>query len=247
MAHPFARNHVHLVFSTKERRPLIKPALRDELYSYLRRVATDYGISIDLIGGTDDHVHILLDLPPKIALSSLVCALKAKSSKWMNEEGHLFAWQNSYGCFSVSTSHLPQVKAYLAHQEEHHRRRDFLAEFSALLRRHGIKTRAEEMFVEFEKPAALPPFGLAFLIALIPGARAPGCYARARFALGLMGLIGCGLRNPLKTFRPPEPPKIPGSAGTLSYWKNSVILPPLAPAPGTVVKRSARPMSPSMS
>ncbi len=91
MAHPYARNHLHLVFSTKDRRPLIKPAFRDELYSYLRQVAIDYGIAIDLIGGTEDHVHILLDLPPKLALSSLVCALKAKSSKWMNEHGHWFA------------------------------------------------------------------------------------------------------------------------------------------------------------
>lgn len=159
MAHPFARNHIHLVFSTKERRPLIKPMCRSELYSYLRRVATDYGISIDFIGGTDDHVHILLDLPPKISLSNLVCALKAKSSKWMNERGHLFAWQNSYGCFSVSTSHLPRVKDYIAHQEEHHRRRDFLAEFNALLRRHAIQTRAEDMFVEFKKSEACRPSG----------------------------------------------------------------------------------------
>ena len=151
MAHPYARNHIHLVFSTKERRPFIKPAVRDQLYSSLRRVATDYGISIDLIGGMPDHVHVLLDLPPKVSVSSLVCALKAKSSKWMNESGHLFAWQNSYGCFSVSVSNLAQVKRYIAHQEEHHRKRDFLSEFNAMLRRHGIKASAEKMFDAFEK------------------------------------------------------------------------------------------------
>ena len=150
MSHPYARNHLHIVFSTKDRRSFIKTEIRDELYSYLRRVATDYGISIDLIGGTDDHVHILLDLPPKLPLSNLVCALKAKSSKWMNEHGHLFAWQNSYGCFSVSVSNLSQVKNYIAKQEEHHRKRDFLCEFNALLRRHGIKTSAETMFAHVE-------------------------------------------------------------------------------------------------
>ncbi|HEY3927180.1 MAG TPA: IS200/IS605 family transposase [Candidatus Koribacter sp.] len=151
MSHPYARNHIHLVFSTKERRPFIKPELQNELYSYIRQVATDYGIPIDLIGGTEDHVHILLALPPKLALSDLVCALKAKSSKWMNEHGHLFAWQNGYGCFSVSVSNLTRVKEYIAHQEEHHRKRDFLSEFNAMLLRHGIKTRAEQMFEEFQK------------------------------------------------------------------------------------------------
>lgn len=148
MPHPYVRNHVHLVFSTKERRRFIHPSVRNELHSYLRRVALEYGISIDLIGGTDDHVHILFDLPPKIALSNFVCALKAKSSKWMSEHGHLFGWQAKYGCFSVSVSNLPQVKEYIAHQEEHHRRRNFLDEFNALLRRHGIQTRAEEMFAD---------------------------------------------------------------------------------------------------
>jgi putative transposase len=154
MAHPYVRNHLHLVFSTKERRSFIKPAVRDELYSYIRRVGTDYGISIDLIGGTEDHVHLLLDLPPKIALSNLVCALKAKSSKWMNEHGHIFGWQNSYGCFSVSVSSLRQVKEYIAHQEEHHRRRDFLGEFNAMLQRDGIRTKAEMMFAPYDKASA---------------------------------------------------------------------------------------------
>jgi REP element-mobilizing transposase RayT len=146
MAHPYSRNHLHLVFSTKDHRAFIKACLRDELYRDLRLVAKDYGISIDLIGGTEDHVHILLQLPPKLAAANLVCALKAKSSKWMNERGHVFAWQNSYGCFSVSVSNLERVKEYIRLQEEHHKKRDFLEEFNALLRRHGIESNAESMF-----------------------------------------------------------------------------------------------------
>lgn len=164
MSHPYARNHIHLVFATKHRRPFIRPALRNDLYCYLRRVATDYGISIELIGGTEDHVHVLLNLPPKLSASSLVCAMKAKSSKWMNDAGHLFAWQNSYGCFSISASNLPKVKDYINRQEEHHRKRDFLEEFNTLLRRHGIETRANDMFAPFRNREvdrlageALPP------------------------------------------------------------------------------------------
>jgi putative transposase len=91
-------------------------------------------------------VHVLMQLPPKLSVSSVTCALKAKSSKWMNDRGHLFAWQASYGCFSVSASNVSKVKAYILRQEEHHRKRDFLAEFNALLKFHGIETRAETMF-----------------------------------------------------------------------------------------------------
>ena len=151
MAHPYVRNHMHLVFSTKERRAMIKLAVRNELYSYLRQVAFDYGVPINLIGGTEDHVHILFELPPKLALSNFVCALKAKSSKWMNEHGHFFAWQAKYGCFSVSVSNLAQVKEYINHQEQHHWGRSFLDEFNAMLRRHGIQTRVGEMFAKADE------------------------------------------------------------------------------------------------
>ncbi len=154
MSHPYARNYLHLVFSTKERRPFLKASLQNDVYCDLRRVAKDYGIPIEAVGGMEDHVHILLQLPPKLSASSVVCALKAKTSKWMNDRGHLFAWQASYGCFSVSASNLAKVKEYILQQEEHHRKRDFLAEFNALLICHGIEKRAEGMFAEGQPPCS---------------------------------------------------------------------------------------------
>jgi REP element-mobilizing transposase RayT len=105
----------------------------------LRKIRRDYGVTVLELGGTEDHVHILVNLPPKIAVSNLIRALKANSSKWMNEHDHLFAWQVGYGAFSVSESNVESVCSYIRGQEDHHRNRTFDDEFMGLLRRHGIE------------------------------------------------------------------------------------------------------------
>jgi REP element-mobilizing transposase RayT len=136
MSHAYARNYVHLVFGTKDCRPWIRQP--DQLHAYMVGIAKEYAIDVRAIGGTDDHVHILMALPPKISVAQAVRVIKANSSKWMNETGHLFAWQQGYGVFSVSASNLPAVCAYIGRQEEHHRKRSFREEFQEFLRKHGI-------------------------------------------------------------------------------------------------------------
>jgi putative transposase len=116
----------------------------------LKYVAVEYGASVEGIGGTDDHVHVVLQIPAKIAIAALVCALKAKSSKWMGDHGHWFAWQSGYGCFTVSSSGLKAVREYIERQEEHHRSRGFEEEFEVLLRKHGMERREDGVFVEVE-------------------------------------------------------------------------------------------------
>ena len=138
MSHAYSRNYVHLVFSTKGRRPWIPPPLQETLWKYLAGIAREYGIETAAVGGTADHVHLLLCLPPKLSVAVVVRALKANSSKWINEQGHLFAWQAGYGSFSVSVSNVNAVAEYIRSQREHHQRRDFREELFALLRRHGI-------------------------------------------------------------------------------------------------------------
>ncbi len=91
------------------------------------------------IGGTENHVHILLHLPPKLALAKAVLLLKANSSKWMAEQRKDFSWQEGYGAFSVSSSNLDQVGRYIQNQEMHHRKNSFEDEFRALLRKHGVE------------------------------------------------------------------------------------------------------------
>jgi putative transposase len=146
MSHAYARNYQHLVFSTKGRRRFLKPAFRSEAYDALRNTCRDYGITILEIGGIEDHVHLLVNVPPKISVSNLIRALKANFSKWMNDHDHLFAWQIGYGAFSVSESNVAVVREYIRGQEEHHRTRTFDDEFMALLRRHGIEFTAAKVF-----------------------------------------------------------------------------------------------------
>ncbi len=143
MSHAYARNYLHIVFGTKERRPYIKAHIQTDLWSYLRGIARPYGIEMTAIGGTEDHVHILLLVPPKISAATIVRVLKANSSKWMNESGHLFGWQQGYGSFSVSVSNLNSVVEYIQNQPQHHAYRSFEEEFRALLKKHGIEPTSD--------------------------------------------------------------------------------------------------------
>ena len=139
MSHAYARNHLHIVFGTKTGKKCIQGETRERLWTNLRDTARGYGVGVVEIGGTEDHVHLLVTMPPKVSLSVLLCAAKANSSKWMNEQGHLFAWQAGYGAFSVSASKLQAVSGFIRGQGEHHRRVSFQEEFVALLNKHGIE------------------------------------------------------------------------------------------------------------
>ena len=139
MAHTFSRNHIHLVFSTKDRRKTIVKELQPRLWAYLGGICKHQDMIAVAIGGTENHVHILLHLPPKLALANAVLLLKANSSKWMTGQRKGFAWQEGYGAFSVSSSNLDQVSRYIQNQEAHHRKASFEEEFRALLAKHGVE------------------------------------------------------------------------------------------------------------
>jgi REP element-mobilizing transposase RayT len=139
---------VHLTFSTKERRPLIRPEVADELYRYLATVSTTCGCPPHKIGGTRDHVHILFSLSRTITVAKFVETVKTDSSKWIKGKGPelaAFAWQNGYGAFSIGQSQFDTVRRYIETQEEHHQTRTFQDEFRALLRRYGVEF--DERFV----------------------------------------------------------------------------------------------------
>jgi len=139
LAHTFSRNHIHLVFSTKDRRNSIAKEWQPRLWAYLSGICKNHEMIALSIGGTENHVHILLHLPPKLALAKAVLLLKANSSKWMGEQRKDFSWQEGYGAFSVSSSNLDQVGRYIQNQEMHHRKTSFEEEFRALLRKHGVE------------------------------------------------------------------------------------------------------------
>jgi REP element-mobilizing transposase RayT len=94
----------------------------------------------------EDHLHLLIQIPPVLTLSKAVATIKANSSRWASGEGHKFAWQEGYAAFSVSASVIPAVIRYIRNQEEHHKKMDFDAEFVALLKKHGIEFDPKYVF-----------------------------------------------------------------------------------------------------
>jgi REP element-mobilizing transposase RayT len=135
-------SYFHCVFSTKERRQLITPELRNRLRPFLGGIARQNKMKAIEIGGVEDHVHILLSLPSAMAISKALQLIKGGSSKWIHEtfpEHRLFAWQEEYGAFSVSVSQLDKTIAYIQGQEAHHRKMTFQEEFLALLKKHRIE------------------------------------------------------------------------------------------------------------
>jgi REP element-mobilizing transposase RayT len=147
MSHAYARNYVHITFAVKGRRRVIKPPIQQHLWLLIADIARSYGVDVRAVNGGEDHVHLLINLPPKVALATVVRAVKQGSSTWMNENGHLFHWQVGYAAFSVSVSNLPAVDEYVRNQAEHHKKRSFEQEFAALLAKHGIEFTPGKTFL----------------------------------------------------------------------------------------------------
>ena len=140
MSHTYISELVHVVFSTKGRRRLIHEDTRRRLWSFLGGIARKNGFKAIAIGGTEDHIHMLISLPAVMPLAKAVQLLKGGSSKWLNEISTIrFEWQQGYGAFRVSISQQEQVTAYINSQQEHHRKRDYENEFIALLKKHNIQ------------------------------------------------------------------------------------------------------------
>jgi len=146
MSHTYATTVVHCVFSTKHRAPLIPEDRREKLWAYFLGVARNLNIKILAIGGVSDHLHVLLSLPPARNLAKVMCDLKANSSRWMNETGKPFAWQEGYAAFSVSPGRIAAVQHYIHHQKEHHHERSFEQEFVDLLKGAGVPYDPEHIF-----------------------------------------------------------------------------------------------------
>ncbi len=145
MSHTYTKCHFHIVFSTKGRRRLISKKMQPELWAYMAGICKNVGIWVHAIGGIEDHVHALFELPVAIPLPKAVNLLKSNSSRFMNRRGR-FSWQEGYASFSVSASNIPAVRRYVLNQEAHHRKMTFEQEFVALLKKHGIQFDPKYVF-----------------------------------------------------------------------------------------------------
>jgi len=133
--------HYHIIFSTKDRAPIIAPAWRDRLHAYMGGVIRNLDGVPEAIGGVVDHVHLLIGLRASARLSDVVRDLKSVSSRWVHDEvgDRGFCWQEGYGAFTVSASQVDVVRDYIAEQESHHQKRTFQEEYLELLKRTGVK------------------------------------------------------------------------------------------------------------
>ena len=142
MAQSLSKMLLHLVFSTKERRSFLKdPAQRQELHRYLGGILANLECQPIIVGGVEDHVHLLFAHSRTATVAEVVKELKRGSSVWLKTKAPAlseFAWQNGYGVFSIGQSQVEDVRAYIAGQEEHHRKISFQEEFRRLLQRYEI-------------------------------------------------------------------------------------------------------------
>jgi putative transposase len=132
---------VHVIFSTKERRPFLDDTARPKLHAYLATVSRNAGCEAYRVGGVADHVHLAIRLSRTITIADLVETLKTSSSKWAKTQSPdltAFSWQRGYGCFSVGPTDLDALCAYIDNQEEHHKTRTFQDEFRMFLKKYGV-------------------------------------------------------------------------------------------------------------
>ena len=142
MANTYTSLHYHVIFSTKNRVPWIKPNLESRIWPYIGGIARKHKMTALQIGGCDDHVHALVQAPPIYSPSEIAQYLKGESSKWIHEEFPAmrdFGWQDGYSAFTVSKSNLPDVTRYIQNQREHHRKKTFQEEYLEFLNKYGIE------------------------------------------------------------------------------------------------------------
>ena len=141
MSQSLANVTIHVIFSTKDRYAFLTPQIRPELYAYMATVLAEMDSPAILIGGVEDHVHILCRLSRNHIIADIVKTVKLSTSKWLKtKRGMLskFQWQGGYGAFSVSASQVASVVDYIKNQEEHHRDVSFEDELRRFLTKYGV-------------------------------------------------------------------------------------------------------------
>jgi putative transposase len=142
MGHSYSNLLIHLVFSTKGRTLSLASNVQEQLWPYLGGVASGAQMKALAVGGTDDHVHLLLSIPSSLPVAKAVQTIKGNSSLWIHKTfpGRSdFAWQEGYGAFSIGVSQIDKTAAYIGNQREHHQKISFKEEFLSFLKAHGIE------------------------------------------------------------------------------------------------------------
>ena len=141
MANTYTQIHIQTIFAVQNRQCLINEDWKDELYQYITGIIQNYDHKLLQINGMPDHIHIFFGMRPKQSLSDLIQKVKGDSSEWINKKGFLrnqFSWQAGFGAFSYAKSQVPDVIRYIQNQENHHKKKTFIEEYSEFLKAFGI-------------------------------------------------------------------------------------------------------------
>jgi len=141
MSHTYYQQFYHLIWSTKDRKPLILESHQNRIYTYLGGVFRSLKCYPIQIGGMTDHVHALVIIPPTVLVVEAIRNVKVSTSKWISQnfsEIQEFSWQEGYGSFTVSSSHKEMVTNYIQNQKIHHQKYDFKTEFIKILKKYEI-------------------------------------------------------------------------------------------------------------
>ena len=142
MPNTYVKLYVQAVFAVKYRNALIKEHFRKELFAVIGNLINQTGCKTIIVNGVEDHVHCFFILKTTVSLSDVMKSVKAKSSKWINENHFLeerFEWQRGFGGFSYQQESIPKVYHYIENQDEHHRIETFKTEYNGLLRKFEIE------------------------------------------------------------------------------------------------------------
>ena len=140
--HSYVSCLMHCVWATKESRPLIEPDLQQRLWPYLGGIARENNMKALVVGGVEDHVHVLLSIPSTLCVAKSIQLLKGNSSKWIHDtfkEHWDFGWQEGYGAFSIGISGVEDTTKYIQNQAEHHRKMTFKEKVETSLKKHGME------------------------------------------------------------------------------------------------------------
>jgi putative transposase len=149
MANTYTQISIQLVFAVKSRQSLIQPAWKEDLYRYITGIVQQYGHKMLQINGMPDHIHIFIGYNPTQLIPKLVEEIKTSSNQYINTNQlttQPFSWQTGYGAFSYSCSQRERVIAYIAGQEEHHRKMTFQDEYLSMLQKFEIDYKDEYVF-----------------------------------------------------------------------------------------------------
>ncbi len=153
MANTYTQLHIQFVFAVQNRFGLIQPVWEEELFKYITGIVQNHKHKMIAINGIPDHIHAFVGLHPTQSVSDLMQVVKGESSEWINKRGFVkgkFKWQEDYGAFSYSHSHVNKVYQYVMNQKEHHKKRTFLEEYRELLKKFEVPFDEQYIFKPLE-------------------------------------------------------------------------------------------------